>query len=63
MHYESARPGEVTRYVADIAQPRALLGYQPQTPFTARLPRALEWPREICVLQNASAAPARTVPA
>jgi UDP-glucose 4-epimerase len=48
--YESSRSGEVTRYVADIAKARSLLGYEPLTPLTAGLPRAIQWQREIGVL-------------
>ncbi len=44
--YEPARPGEVTRYVADISKARELLDYQPQTPLTAGIPKAIEWARE-----------------
>ncbi|MBN1491416.1 MAG: NAD-dependent epimerase/dehydratase family protein [Phycisphaerae bacterium] len=44
--YEPARPGEVTRYVADIAKARELLGYQPTTPLSGGLPRAIAWQRE-----------------
>jgi len=43
--YEPARPGEVTRYVADISKARELLDYQPQTPLTAGIPKAIEWAR------------------
>jgi nucleoside-diphosphate-sugar epimerase len=51
--YEPARSGEVTRYVADITKARQLLGYQPQVPLTAGLPRAIRWQREVGVLKNA----------
>lgn len=44
--YEPARPGEVTRYVADITKARDLLGYQPQTPLSSGLIRAVQWWRE-----------------
>jgi len=44
--YEPARPGEVTRYVADISKARQLLGYEPQTPLTAGLPKGIEWARQ-----------------
>lgn len=46
VRYEPARPGEVTRYVADITQARQLLGYAPQTPLTAGIPRSIRWQRE-----------------
>lgn len=48
--YESARVGEVTRYVADITKARNLLGYEPQTPLTGGIPRAIRWQREMGVL-------------
>ncbi len=44
--YESSRPGEVTRYVADISKARELLGYEPQTPISAGLPIEIQWQRE-----------------
>lgn len=44
--YEPARPGEVTRYVADIAKARQLLGYDPQTPLSGGLPKAIAWYRQ-----------------
>ena len=43
--YKSARPGEVTRYVADISRAKELLGYDPQTPLTGGLPKAIAWQR------------------
>ena len=46
VRYEPSRPGEVTRYVADISKARELLGYEPQTPLSAGLPREVEWQRE-----------------
>jgi UDP-glucose 4-epimerase len=48
--YESARAGEVTRYVADISKARTLLGYAPQVPLTAGIPRAIRWQQETGVL-------------
>lgn len=50
--YEPARPGEVTRYVADISKARTLLGYTPQTPLTAGVPQAIAWQREFGVLKD-----------
>jgi UDP-glucose 4-epimerase len=44
--YEAARPGEVTRYVADITKARHLLGYEPQTPLTSGLPKSIAWARQ-----------------
>ncbi len=38
---EPSRPGEVTWYVADISHARAALGYNPQTPVTTGVPRAI----------------------
>lgn len=46
VRYEPARSGEVTRYVADISKARQLLGYEPQTPLTAGIPKAIEWARQ-----------------
>lgn len=45
--YEPPRVGEVTRYVADISKARKLLGYEPQYPISAGLPRYVEWSRKI----------------
>lgn len=44
--YEPARPGEVMRYVADISKARQYLGYDPQTPLTAGIPKSIRWARE-----------------
>ena len=44
--YKPARPGEVTRYVADISKARELLGYSPQVPLTAGIPMSIQWARE-----------------
>lgn len=44
--YEPARAGEVTRYVADITKARQMLGYEPQVPLTAGLPKSIQWARE-----------------
>ncbi len=46
VRYEPSRSGEVTRYVADITKARQLLGYDPQTPLTAGVPRAIRGQRE-----------------
>jgi UDP-glucose 4-epimerase len=48
--YEPARAGEVTRYVADITKARNLLGYEPQTPLSGGIPKAIRWQRELGVL-------------
>jgi len=50
VRYEPSRAGEVTRYVADIRKARELLGYEPQTPLSAGVPRAIRWQRELGVL-------------
>lgn len=44
--FEPTRPGEVTRYVADIGRARELLGYEPQTPLSAGLPLSIEWQKK-----------------
>jgi len=44
--YEPARPGEIMRYVADITKARQLLGYEPQTPLSAGLPKEIAWQRQ-----------------
>lgn len=49
--YEPARSGEVTRYVADISKARQVLGYQPQVPLTAGIPRAIRWQQEAGLLK------------
>ncbi len=49
---EPARPGEVTRYVADLSKARELLGYRPRYPLTGGVPLAIEWQREIGVLKG-----------
>ncbi len=41
--YLPSRTGEVTRYVADIAKARSLLGYNPQVPLSGGLIRAVDW--------------------
>ena len=38
--------GEVTHYVADIHKAREVLGWVPETPLEAGIPRAVEWFRE-----------------
>lgn len=43
---EPSRPGEVTRYVADISRARSLLGYEPKTPLTSGIPRSIRWQKE-----------------
>lgn len=40
-----SRTGEVTRYVADIAKARKLLGYNPQTPLSSGLRKSVAWAR------------------
>ena len=46
MQIESARPGEVTHYVADISRARRRLGYAPQVRLRSGVHRALVWARE-----------------
>jgi len=41
--YEPSRPGEVTRYVADIRLARRLLGYEPRVPLREGIGEALAW--------------------
>ncbi len=43
--YEPSRPGEVTRYVANISKARSLLGYDPKTPLEEGVPKEIEWSR------------------
>jgi UDP-glucose 4-epimerase len=43
--FEPTRAGEVTRYVADIGKARTLLGYNPQTPLSSGLAKAVQWYR------------------
>ncbi|MHC4712648.1 MAG: NAD-dependent epimerase/dehydratase family protein [Planctomycetota bacterium] len=42
---EPTRPGEVTRYVADISKAGELLDYSPATPLEKGVPREIEWAR------------------
>jgi UDP-glucose 4-epimerase len=44
--FEPTRPGEVTRYVADISKAGKLLGYKPTTTLEIGVPREIEWARE-----------------
>lgn len=44
--YEPSRSGEVMRYVADIGKAKQLLGYRPQTPLSAGIPKTIDWWRE-----------------
>ncbi len=37
------RPGEVTRYVANITKARGLLGYSPSTSLEEGVPKEIEW--------------------
>lgn len=52
VRYEPSRVGEVTRYVADIAKARKLLGYEPRTPLTAGIPLAIKWQRQFGALDD-----------
>jgi UDP-glucuronate 4-epimerase len=49
--YEPARPGEVTRYVADISKARELLGYEPRTPLSGGIGLAIKWQRAVGALK------------
>ncbi len=42
---EPTRPGEVTRYVADVSKAKRLLGYRPGTSLEEGVPRQIEWAR------------------
>ncbi len=44
--WEQSRVGEVTRYVANIAKARALLGYDPQVPLPLGIGRYVDWWRQ-----------------
>jgi UDP-glucose 4-epimerase len=46
MTYAPSLVGEVTRYVADIRKARDLLGWEPQTPLSIGVPRAVRWFQE-----------------
>lgn len=48
--YEPSRPGEVTRYVADISKARDLLGYEPQVPLSSGLIQAVSWARTVAAV-------------
>jgi UDP-glucose 4-epimerase len=52
--FESSRPGEVTRYVADISAARELLGYEPTTPLSGGLPQTIVWQRQAGILPPSS---------
>jgi UDP-glucose 4-epimerase len=41
--FEPPRPGEVTRYVADISKAVSLLGYEPTTPLAEGIPKTIAW--------------------
>lgn len=49
--YEPSRPGEVTRYVADINKARDLLGYEPQVPLSGGIGLAVKWQRKMGILK------------
>lgn len=44
--YAPPQVGEVTRYVADLAKARRLLGYDPQVPLSAGIRRYVDWSRQ-----------------
>ncbi len=43
MHFEPARIGEVTQYVANIGKARALLDYSPSTPLREGIHKSVAW--------------------
>jgi UDP-glucose 4-epimerase len=43
---EPARPGEITRYVADLSKSRQLLGYEPKVTLEEGIRRTITWWRE-----------------
>ena len=45
VHVEPTRPGEITRYVADISKARKLLGYEPTTFLPEGVRKAVAWQR------------------
>lgn len=51
VHYAPARAGEVMRYVAELKRAREILNYNPETPLSAGIPRAVRWQREAGYLQ------------
>jgi UDP-glucose 4-epimerase len=40
---QPTRKGEITRYVANIGRARAILGYNPKTPLSEGIPKAVQW--------------------
>ena len=46
IEFRPTNPGEVTRYVADIAKARELLGYIPRTPLEEGIAKAIAWASE-----------------
>jgi UDP-glucose 4-epimerase len=44
--YKPSLRGEVTHYVADISKAREKLGWEPQTPLSDGIPKAVEWFQE-----------------
>ncbi len=48
--FEPTRPGEISRYVADISTARDVLGYEPTTPLSGGLPQAIAWQRQAGML-------------
>lgn len=41
--FAEMRPGEISRYIADIGKARRLLGYDPQYPVARGIPEAYDW--------------------
>jgi len=62
--FEEARPGEVTRYIADLTKATEQLGYRTQTPLAAGIVKYLEWLRAIKWIEGKpnAAQPSRSRP-
>jgi UDP-glucuronate 4-epimerase len=50
---EPSRPGEITRYVADISKAKALLGYTPTTHLPDGVKKAIDWSGVVADGKNA----------
>jgi UDP-glucose 4-epimerase len=44
--HDRARPGDVSRLVADVARARTLLGYEPRVSLSEGVQRLLQWYRD-----------------
>lgn len=56
IEWRDARPGEITRYVADLSVARSLLGYAPTVSLPTGVAMAVSWGREWRVAQQARGA-------